>query len=67
MPANTVPIFSRLPDIQWIGYMTAANTTADLTSGTSYNVFTSDSTNGVNSLTVTGASHFAMAPCMSPR
>ena len=28
---------------------------------------TSDSTNGVNSLTVTGASHFAMAPCMSPR
>ena len=46
MPANTVPIFSKAPDIQWIGYMTAANTTADLTSGTSYNVFTSDSTNG---------------------
>ena len=46
MPANTVPIFSKAPDIQWIGYITAANTTADLTSGTSYLVFTSDATNG---------------------
>lgn len=46
MPANTVPIFSKAPDIQWIGYITAANTTADLTSGTSYLVFTADATNG---------------------
>ena len=46
MPANTVPIFSKAADIQWIGYMTAANTTADLTAGTSYLAFTSDATNG---------------------
>lgn len=46
MPANTAPIFSKAADIQWIGYMTAANTTADLTSGTSYLVFTADATNG---------------------
>jgi len=46
MPANTVPIFSKAADIQWIGYMTAANTTADLTTGTSYLVFTADASNG---------------------
>lgn len=46
MPANTEPIFSRLPDVQWIGPITAANTTADLTSGTSYLVWTADATNG---------------------
>lgn len=46
MPANTDPIFSRLPDIQWIGGITVANTTKDLTSGTSYLVFTADATNG---------------------
>ena len=46
MPANTVPIFSKASNIQWIGYMTAANTTADLTSGTTYLAFTADATNG---------------------
>lgn len=47
MPANTTPIFTRLGDIQWaISAVTVANTTTDLTSGTIYLVFTSDSTNG---------------------
>ena len=47
MSANTKPIYSRAPDVQWVsGYMTAANTTADLASGTSYLVFTADATNG---------------------
>lgn len=46
MPANSDPIFSRVADIQWIGYMVTANTTADLTSGTSYLVFSADATNG---------------------
>ena len=37
MPANMVPIFSKAGDIRWSSTdMTAANTTADLTSGTSY-------------------------------
>jgi len=47
MAANTSPIFSRTPDIQWVsGYMTAVNTTADLTSGTIYLIFTADATEG---------------------
>jgi hypothetical protein len=47
MPANVDPIYTREADIQWSqGYVTAANTTADLTSGTSYLVFTADATNG---------------------
>lgn len=47
MPANTTPIFTRLGDIQWaISAATVANTTTDLTSGTIYLIFTSDSTNG---------------------
>jgi len=46
MPANTEPIFSRMPDVQWGGPITAANTTADLTSGTIYLVWTADATNG---------------------
>ena len=41
MVANTDPIFSRTADIQFSGaYITAANTTADLTAGTSYLLFT---------------------------
>lgn len=41
MPANTSPIFSVAPDIQWTtSAMTAANTTKDLTSGTIYLAFT---------------------------
>jgi hypothetical protein len=46
MTANTSPIFSAAGDIQWNSYATAANTTADLTSGTTYLCFTADATNG---------------------
>lgn len=47
MAANTIPIFSRLGDIQWGGAaVLAANTTVDLTSGTIYLIFTADATNG---------------------
>ena len=46
MPANTAPIYTRLGDVQWIGGITTANTTTDLTSGTIYLAFTSDATNG---------------------
>lgn len=46
MPANTTPIFSKIGDIQWINAVNTANTTTDLTTGTSYLVFTSDATNG---------------------
>ena len=46
MPANTAPIFTLLPAIEWSNTnITAANTTTDLTSGTVYDVFTA-STNG---------------------
>lgn len=43
---NTVPIYSKAPDIQWIGAIVTANNTKDITSGTSYLVFTADATNG---------------------
>jgi len=46
MPANTIPIFSRLGDTKWVTSVTAQNTTTDLTSGTIYLAFTSDATNG---------------------
>jgi len=46
MVANTNPIYSRTADIQWITGITAANTNADLTAGTSYLVFTADATEG---------------------
>lgn len=46
MAANTNPIYSRTADIQWITGITAANTNADLTAGTSYLVFTADATEG---------------------
>jgi hypothetical protein len=45
MPANTSPIFTIVPDIQWVDAITVANTTKDLTSGTIYLAFTG-STNG---------------------
>lgn len=45
MPANTAPIFTLVPDIQWADAITVANTTKDLTSGTIYLAFTG-STNG---------------------
>jgi hypothetical protein len=47
MPANIQPIYTRVPDIQWsTSALTVANTSVDLTGGTSYLVFTSDATNG---------------------
>src|SRR5215212_12080419 len=46
MAANVDPIYSKAADIQWNGYIVTANTTADLTAGTSYLVFTADATNG---------------------
>jgi hypothetical protein len=46
MASNTDPIFSRAPAISFNSYITAANTTADLTAGTSYLLFTADATNG---------------------
>lgn len=47
MPANTQPIFTLAPDVQWTTpAMTAANTTKDLTAGTIYLAFTADATNG---------------------
>lgn len=47
MPANLNPIFTRIGDIQWSTTpILAANTTTDLTTGTSYLVFTADVTNG---------------------
>ena len=47
MPSNTTPIFSKAGDIQWNDSpVTTANTTTDLTTGTSYLIFTADATNG---------------------
>lgn len=47
MPANQNPIFTRIGDIQWSTTpILAANTTTDLTTGTSYLIFTADATNG---------------------
>jgi hypothetical protein len=47
MPSNTSPIFSKAGDIQWNDSpIVTANTTTDLTTGTSYLIFTADPTNG---------------------
>ncbi len=46
MAANTAPIYSRIPDVQWAESIVTANNTLDLTSGTSYLVFTADATEG---------------------
>lgn len=47
MAGNANPIFTKVGDIQWSqSAMIAANTTLDLTSGTSYLVFEADATNG---------------------
>lgn len=47
MTANTNPIFSRAPDVQWAAApLTAANTTKDGTSGATATVFTADATEG---------------------
>jgi len=46
MAGNTTPIFSKVGDVQWVNTVLAANTTTDLTTGTSYLAFTADATNG---------------------
>ena len=46
MPANNSPIYSRLADIQWVTKVSTANNTSDITTGTTYTVFTADATNG---------------------
>lgn len=45
MPANTAPIFTLTPSIEWTSGVATANNTGDLTSGTIYPVFTAG-TNG---------------------
>jgi len=45
--ANNQPIFSKIGDIQWSSVaVSVTNTTKDLTTGTTYSVFTADATNG---------------------
>jgi hypothetical protein len=44
MAANTAPIYTRVPDVQW-GVLTAANTAKDGT-GTVATIFTADATEG---------------------
>ncbi len=46
MAANTAPIFPRTPQVEWAQPVLAANTTTDLTSGTIYQVFAADATEG---------------------
>ncbi len=46
MAANTSPIFTLSPDVQFSAAMTGANVTLDITTGTSYLAFTADATNG---------------------
>ena len=47
MALNTDPIYSGKPDIQWnTTNITTANTTTDGTSGTTYDIFTANATNG---------------------
>lgn len=45
MVANTSPIFTRAPDVQWVNGITAANTAKDGT-GTVDTAFTADATEG---------------------
>lgn len=46
MAGNTQPLFTKVADVQWVTSATTANTTQDLTSGTIYQVFSADTTNG---------------------
>ena len=46
MAANTAPIFSLSANVDWGITILAANTTTDLTAGTSYLVWTANATNG---------------------
>ena len=47
MAGNTNPIFSKVGDIQWGSTpLLTSNATTDLTTGTSYLIYTADATNG---------------------
>lgn len=46
MAANTAPIYTLTPNIQWAESIVTANNTLDLTSGTSYLAFTAKATDG---------------------
>ena len=47
MAANVQPIYSKTADIQWAtDIVQSANTTTTLTTGTTYCIFTADTTNG---------------------
>src|SRR5262245_26071550 len=46
MAANNDPIYSRRANVDWPAVMVTANTTADLTAGTIYLIWTADATNG---------------------
>lgn len=46
MAANNYPIYTRIGDIQWSGIMSGGSSSVDLTTGTSYLVYSADSTNG---------------------
>ena len=43
---NTEPIYSKVGDVQFSAAIITANNTLDITSGTSYLVYTADATNG---------------------
>lgn len=43
---NSLPIYTRIADVQWSVSANTANTTVDLTTGTSYQVFSADTTQG---------------------
>ena len=43
---NTSPIYTRVADIQWANSAVTSNTTIDMTTGTTYQCFTADTTNG---------------------
>lgn len=47
MAANTSAIFVLSGDVQWIGAITTANNTKDLTSGTSYLLYTAPTDGGL--------------------
>jgi hypothetical protein len=43
---NSLPIYTRIADVQWSVSANTANTTVDLTTGTSYQCFSADTTQG---------------------
>lgn len=44
--ANNLPIYTKIADVQWSTSAATANTTADLTAGTSFQCFSADTTQG---------------------